>query len=124
MENRNILKQLIPLTIIILGAALMRIVPHIPNVTAITALALFSGATLRGWKSLGVNLKKLKKVFPADLLDILTRFNDVVYVPAKHEMDVEEDRPHLFSSKEAVFVCFIAKSIENGFNFVSEIVID
>ena len=56
MENRNILKQLIPLTIIILGAALMRIVPNIPNVTAITALALFSGATLRGWKSFTVPL--------------------------------------------------------------------
>jgi hypothetical protein len=32
-------------------------------------------------------------------------------VPAKHDFDVEAGRPHLFSAKEAVFVCFITKKL-------------
>lgn len=62
-------------------------------------------------KSLGENLTKLHKVLPMGLHDLLTEFNEIIYVPSKHEWDVEEDKPHLFSSKEAVFTCLMAKEL-------------
>lgn len=61
-------------------------------------------------RSLGSNLVKLNKVLPKQLLDILIEFNEIIYVPSKHEWDVQ-DRPHLFSAREAVFVCFIVKKL-------------
>ena len=54
MENRNVLKQLIPLMLVVFGASLMRVVSHIPNVTPIAAIALFSGATLKGWRAYAI----------------------------------------------------------------------
>ncbi len=62
-------------------------------------------------RSLGQNLNRLKKVIPPKLIEQLTRFNEIIYVPAKHEWNVDENRPHLFSAKEAVFVCFIVKRL-------------
>ena len=60
---------------------------------------------------LGTNLKRLDGVLPDDLLSILFRFNEVIYVPAKHEWDIPKDRDHLFSSKEAVYVCLMVKNL-------------
>ena len=59
-------------------------------------------------KSLGPNLKNLKGVLPEDLINKLTKFNDLIYVQAKHSWDVGS-RPHLFSAAEAVLVCFMVK---------------
>lgn len=60
--------------------------------------------------SLGGNLTRLKGVLPAPLFQALSKFNEVVYVPAKHEWNVR-GRPHLFSAKEAVFICFMMKEL-------------
>jgi len=66
---------------------------------------------VRGLRSsLGSNLRKLTRVFSRRLLDLLTRFNETIYVPSKHEWDVE-DRPHLFSAREAVLCLFIVKQL-------------
>ncbi len=56
--------------------------------------------------SLGSNLKKLSKDIPKDILDSLTAFNEILYVPAKHVFDVG-DRPHLFTAR--VYSCFLMK---------------
>jgi len=60
--------------------------------------------------SLGLNLKRLNKILPESLLSILTKYNNFIYVQAKHSWEVGS-RPHLFSSKDAVFVCFITKKL-------------
>ena len=66
-----------------------------------------------GWRltayrrSLGPNLKYLKKTLDKPLYNVLNKYN-TVYVQAKHEWNVK-NRPHLFSSKDAVFMCFITK---------------
>jgi len=60
--------------------------------------------------SLGSNLKRLNKILPESFLSILTRYNNFIYVQAKHGWNVGS-RPHLFSSRDAVFVCFITKKI-------------
>jgi hypothetical protein len=60
--------------------------------------------------SLGPNLKRLNKILPESLLFILTKYNNFIYVQAKHSWDIGS-RPHLFSSKDAVFVCFITKKL-------------
>jgi len=60
--------------------------------------------------SLGPNLKRLNKVLPEKLLSVLAKYNNFIYVQAKHKWDVGS-RPHLFSSKDAVFVCFITKKL-------------
>ena len=60
--------------------------------------------------SLGSNLKRLSKFLPRPLLSVLTRYNKFIYVQAKHKWDVG-GKPHLFSSKDAVFICFITKKL-------------
>lgn len=62
-------------------------------------------------KSLGQNLHRLKEVLPKDLLDTLKKFNEVIYIPAKHTWDIPEGCDHLFSSKEAVYVCLMVKKL-------------
>jgi|SRR3989344_581777 len=66
--------------------------------------------------SLGTNLKRdaIKKNVPKKLLDNLTLFNRIIYVPAKHEFPLHyEGKFHLFSPKEAVLVCFIVKKLSS-----------
>lgn len=55
MEDRDILnmkkmkfEHYLAFSAVVLGAVFMRLIPHIPNVAPIGALALFSGATLPG----------------------------------------------------------------------------
>ncbi len=60
--------------------------------------------------SLGPNLKRLNKALPEKLLSTLIKYNNFIYVPAKHKWNIG-DRPHLFSSRDAVFVCFITKKL-------------
>ncbi|MDD1665620.1 MAG: hypothetical protein LUQ32_09705 [Methanomicrobiales archaeon] len=58
-------------------------------------------------RSLGINLKHLKNKVPEPLYSNLVKYNDWIYVPAKHELSVE-NRKHLFTTKEVVFICFIS----------------
>lgn len=60
-------------------------------------------------RSLGPNLKYLKKILDKSLFNVLYKYNKV-YVQAKHEWNVK-NRPRLFSSKDAVFMCFITKKL-------------
>lgn len=59
METRNLLKitqQNSAILLIITLAVISRLMPHPPNVAPITALALFSGAQLTGWKRFAIPL--------------------------------------------------------------------
>lgn len=63
--------------------------------------------TLRAqYTSLGGNIEKFKKYLTPELHDQLKQYNKFIYVPAKHDMDVV-DRPHRFSTKDAVSICYI-----------------
>ncbi len=61
-------------------------------------------------RSLGANLKRLNKLLSSSLLSALSKYNNLIYVRAKHSWDVGS-RPHLFSCKDAVIVCFITKKL-------------
>ncbi len=60
--------------------------------------------------SLGSNLKRLSRFLAEPLLSALKKYNKFIYVQAKHKWNVG-DKPHLFSSRDAVFVCFITKKL-------------
>jgi len=60
--------------------------------------------------SLGTNIKNIKKLLGPELYNILYRYNKLIYVPAKHDFGVG-NRPHLFSVKEAVIVCYITVNL-------------
>ena len=54
MENRKILtavKNILPLSLIVLSAVLSRTLPHPPNFAPITGIALFSGSYLSGFRA-------------------------------------------------------------------------
>ena len=54
MENRKILtavKNILPLSLIVLSAVLSRILPHPPNFAPISGIALFSGSYLSGFNA-------------------------------------------------------------------------
>ncbi len=58
------------------------------------------------YSSLGGNIKNTEKFLGSELYDILNRYNKFIYVPAKHNFDIR-NKPHLFSAKEAIFICYI-----------------
>ncbi len=57
-------------------------------------------------KPLGVNLSSLKNKLPAKLHNELTEYNELIYVPAKHDFNVK-NRRHRFTSKEVVYTAYI-----------------
>jgi len=65
-----------------------------------------------GQKSLGVNLQKLYNKIPELLHSELNRYNNWIYVPAKHEFNVKEGRKHLFTSKEVVYIYYITLKLK------------
>ena len=72
MKNRIINPRFFAVTVLILVAALSRLLPHPPNTTAMGAMALFGGAYFSNrWASLFVPLATL---FVSDLI-----LNNVVY---------------------------------------------
>ncbi len=60
--------------------------------------------------SLGRNLRSLKGRIPNELYSRLTKYDKLIYIPAKHEM-LYKGRRHRFTAKEAVFVCFITMKL-------------
>lgn len=70
--------------------------------------------------SMGGNLKYLNGKISEDLHSNLTKYNELVYVPAKHNFKVI-DRPHLFSSAEAVLVCFVTLALAEKLVPLSEL---
>jgi len=49
-------------------------------------------------------------VIDGSLYDLLDRYNKHIYVPAKHDME-DHGRPHLFSTIDAVAVCYLTMEI-------------
>ena len=69
--------------------------------------------------SLGTNLRKLRQELPLDLYTNLEGFNNVLYVPAKHQFEVK-GRPHLFSAREAITSLYIMKRLAPQISILSE----
>jgi len=65
-----------------------------------------------GQKSLGVNLRHLHNKIPELLYSGLERYNNWIYVPAKHEFKIKEGRKHLFTSKEVVYIYYITLKLK------------
>lgn len=70
--------------------------------------------------SLKYNIKWTKEVLGTELVDILNRYETFVYTPAKHDYEEREGRPHLFSSKEAIVVCFMTMKLAKQLINLSE----
>lgn len=70
--------------------------------------------------SLRNNIKWSKEVLGAELVDILYKYESLIYTPAKHDFDEKKGRPHLFSSKEAVSVCFMTMKLAKQLINLSE----
>ena len=61
-------------------------------------------------KSLGINLRQMKRKINEDLRLELIKYNDLCYVPAKHDFNVKKRR-HRFTCKEAVYISFITMAL-------------
>ncbi len=70
--------------------------------------------------SLKNNIKWSREILGIELVDILNKYESLIYTPAKHDFDDRKNRPHLFSSKEAVIVCFITMKIAEQLINLSE----
>jgi hypothetical protein len=70
-------------------------------------------------KSLGMNVRDLKKILPDQLYSELERYDNFIYKPAKHDFSVG-DRKHLFTSKEVVFIYFISLKLKEKIIKISE----
>lgn len=70
--------------------------------------------------SLKNNIKWSKEILGVELVDILNKYESLIYTPAKHDYEDRKNRPHLFSSKEAVTVCFVTMKIAKQLINLSE----
>jgi hypothetical protein len=70
-------------------------------------------------RSLGINLRKLNKKIPDSLYFQLEKYDNDIYKPAKHEFGVE-NRKHLFTSKEVVFIYFLSLKLKEQIIEISE----
>jgi hypothetical protein len=61
--------------------------------------------------SLKNNIEYSKKVLGPELIENLNRYEKFIYTPAKHDFDLRPERPHLFSSREAVSICFVTMKL-------------
>lgn len=62
-------------------------------------------------RSLGANLKKLRGTLGEELRIILMKYCDLIYTPAKHDMFPSEEKEHLFSCEDTVFIVFITMEL-------------
>ncbi len=69
--------------------------------------------------SLKQNIKWSKEILGPKLVDVLIKYESLIYTPAKHDYDVR-DRLHLFSSKEAVAACFMTMKLAKQLINLSE----
>ena len=70
--------------------------------------------------SLNNNIKWTKEVLGTELTNILNKYESLIYTPAKHDFDERKGRPHLFSSKEAVSICFMTMKLAKQLIELSE----
>ena len=61
-------------------------------------------------RSLGGNLRSLRGNISEKLHSNLTKYDKLIYVPAKHDLRYK-NRRHRFTAKEAVFICFITMKL-------------
>lgn len=69
-------------------------------------------------RSLSSNLRSIKGLIPEKLRLNLIRYDNLLYVPAKHDFDVKIRR-HRFTSKEVVFACFITMKLAEEIKILS-----
>jgi len=70
--------------------------------------------------SLKNNIDWSKEALGAKLTNILKKYESLIYTPAKHDFDERKGRPHLFSSKEAVSICFMTTKLAKKLIELSE----
>lgn len=61
--------------------------------------------------SLKNNIKWTRNILGENLADILTKYERLIYTPAKHDFDFKPQKSHLFSSKEAIIVSFMTMKL-------------
>ncbi|MEM2173347.1 MAG: hypothetical protein QXS66_08965 [Thermoproteota archaeon] len=70
-------------------------------------------------KSLGINLKKIKSSVPPELFNKLSRYNEFLYVAAKHDFKVPPEREHRFTSREVVLTAFVSMKLASEIKNIS-----
>lgn len=60
-------------------------------------------------RSMGINIRSLTGVIPPEMQEQLTRFNKYIYVPAKHDYEVQGE--HRFSSREVVLTILMTMKL-------------
>lgn len=76
-------------------------------------------------KSLGKNIYELLQIQTVKskygvLLEILQRYNSLLYNPSKHDFYVPFSRPHRFTSKEVVLDAFITMKLAEQIKLISK----
>jgi hypothetical protein len=72
--------------------------------------------------SLGVTARTLDGIGRLrELADYLTRYNDLIYVRAKHDFRISAGQRHTFSSSEAVWAAYITFELANRIKSVSKL---
>jgi len=64
-------------------------------------------------KSLTGNVRFLEKKLSNDLLDVLRKYDEYLYLPAKHDFNSMEKK-HKFTVKEAVYAIYLTMEISKG----------
>jgi len=70
--------------------------------------------------SLSNNIGYSKKVLGPELTEKLKLYERLIYTPAKHDFDLRPGRSHLFSSREAVYICFVTMKLAKQLISLSE----
>ena len=87
-----------------LGSYIDCLMKHVSNEKGTNILrALFT--------SLSNNIGYSKKVLGPKLTENLRLYERLIYTPAKHDFDLRPNKPHLFSSREAVSICFVTMNL-------------
>ncbi|MEI8348703.1 MAG: hypothetical protein WCI77_00980 [Candidatus Omnitrophota bacterium] len=60
--------------------------------------------------SLGANLKYMPNIMPEEIITALRTYNELIYVPAKHDFEVK-NRRHRFTCREVVYACLITMEL-------------
>jgi hypothetical protein len=92
---------------------------YIDQLVKCLAVDLFNDPSY-GQKSLGINANKLRGKIPEDLHSQLTKYNNQIYTPAKHEFEIKKGRKHLFTSKEVVYIYYISLKLKDRITRLSK----
>jgi len=71
--------------------------------------------------SMGINLHHLKGKLDNTLIDSLLSYNEIIYVPAKHDFEVKK-RSHRFNYREVIIACILTAKFANEIKDLSPLV--